>query len=419
MTYNIEPDGTRFTTAMDARLIEIVGAGQAPLRRIRERHLRAELAGLAADEGGAAELRLRAYLAAGRTPPAELLAEGTISRALNPKDCASLMPFLVRKSLRLQADAPLGAISKWFHRTPPRDQVTICSRLAVAIKGWAAKGASLDDPSLLQFLSLTESLATWHHVKGRADRRKGRHEPKCIAPLVTTGIRWTAEALNSATAQASLRMLASMIREQRSDIDRWTEEDPDFAKALGQIVDFGIRQLEVAASDGDAASMQEWAGCLMAGQPASERARSKVEELYADRARFEDAVQRALADLLGMSVEDSAKAGPVCRDATGGVQATQLAASLLAAWDASREGPKAKDAFETLSFVLGTFFALRIRGRVGEVEDYSPRLHDLDRGGKVGTRVRIVRPGVESTQGPTSKILLKAVVVPAQGGNAR
>jgi hypothetical protein len=95
----------------------------------------------------------------------------------------------------------------------------------------------------------------------------------------------------------------------------------------------------------------------------------------------------------------------------------QLASSLLSAWSARLEGPKAEIAFEELTSTLRQFFSLELRGTVGEIVEYNPRLHELPAQNMKRKYVRIDRPWVEIHQGQNA-VVIKALVFPVERDHA-
>jgi len=85
---------------------------------------------------------------------------------------------------------------------------------------------------------------------------------------------------------------------------------------------------------------------------------------------------------------------------------------MLRCWAARNDGPKAKDAFEELRSVLSSFFGLDLRGNVGDVDTFNPRLHEFAYGEKQSSEVELIRPWVEYVAGEDTHVIIKALVKP-------
>ena len=108
-----------------------------------------------------------------------------------------------------------------------------------------------------------------------------------------------------------------------------------------------------------------------------------------------------------------AEVGTVPVDTEADVNLERMGALLLASWDAKDEGPKALHVFEVFSGICRTAFGLTLVGQPGEITKFDLARHQSAEGPPpLGKPARLLRPSVQWKDGPTVRIIVRALVAP-------
>jgi hypothetical protein len=205
----------------------------------------------------------------------------------------------------------------------------------------------------------------------------------------------------------ALRCLTAIERRQELRLAEVYDESPGLREQVSLVRALAERRLEESAGRAEIDNFRAILGALRNISADQSETEMIVQHLFDNRVRFDSAISRVLAEAVGRTPSESSAAYPL----TGGPLArVQLGTALLRAWAARDDGPKAKESFEQLEAVLGDFFALRMRERIGDIQDYNPRLHEFVSDETPSSKVEVVRPAVESLQAPEAEVIVKALV---------
>jgi hypothetical protein len=399
---------------MNDEITSLIGTSEARLRRIKDKTRKSEILSLVQGGTLAPEQRLRGYLTIGHAPPPELLSENIISNALQISDRITFLPLLSRKSPTLFADDVLDSISAYLVKFRPTKTDAIATGLdRIATRWFAAKNKFAIAPSTLnRFVAIVEVL-TKRVVSGN-DRRSASssRSEKTLKSLSRRAILSGSYSANLETVLQTLSILASIEEHLRpgllSEID-----DLEFDTAVQHLMSSAHARLEQLAEAGDDEALERLERSLERVPRNSQRLKAELDRLLSNRVRYPKNVQALLTKLAGLPETESSANFEISTDDANALHITQLASTLVRAWSARDEGPKAKEAFEELTVVLADFFGIEIKGFVGSVESFNARVHEFPLGEKTASRVKLVRPWVQISGSQPSRILIKALVVAA------
>lgn len=396
---------------MKVQLLSLIGPPGAPLRRIKDKNIRREVEQLLREIKVGPEIQLRAYLATGRTPPAKLVTEDNVLHALVLEDCVTFLPKLSRKTSVLQAEATLKAISQRLSVLRPANSYPLAIKLERIAKKWdgQSKRIALGDSTVTQFLRILEALCTGGHAAMVSRTGKKSQEVAPFPSLIKSGSAWALAWGSPPALLLVMRILGCAEKQLGIVIGDLLAQDPTFVETIDAVWEKCVEEIEFLATRGNVADLDQWARAAVRAPMRRKDTKAKLENLYADRGRFDESIQYTLADILGHRREGQPlRTIPIDEGET--IQTGQLASVLLQAWSAKDEGPRAKEAFEQLQSLLSNFFGLTIRGKLGDIEPYNPRIHELCPGEDARARVRLLRPRVELARLGTSRVILKALV---------
>jgi hypothetical protein len=151
---------------------------------------------------------------------------------------------------------------------------------------------------------------------------------------------------------------------------------------------------------------------------------SRTAVLPRARKLFEDAVRSCLGQpglelalesrqwaerFLGYTSPSEIRNAPI--DAGRDVNLERMGALLLAAWDARDEGPKARQLFDVFSGICRTAFGLSLVGQPGQATSFDEARHMPAEGSVMrGNAVRVLRPGVQWSEGLVVRVIVRALV---------
>jgi len=398
---------------MEDQLIFVVGPPGTPVRRAKDKQTRLEIGRLIAARAGNPQILLRGYLSIGRTPPPHLITKGNIVSSLNAEDCAAFLPLLVQKILLLEAGDALDALSELLSRHSAEGSRRILKSLERATGKWKTrrkdKTFEVSEKSCPQFLRVVNALLTAHPLTVIGTTKKQASPAKVLLSLVKLGGTWATKAADQRTTLLGIRLIASAEKRLRINLQDLLAEDDEFSSLFETLYRKSLQQLDMLASEGAVSDFEELARVLLEVGVKKKETRIKLESLFAQRGRFQEGIQQAFANVLGLLQE--AQLGPeIHLDVADRLETTQLGSALLRACAARDEGPKANEVFAELCSILKNFFGIELRGTAGDVDTYNPRLHELAHGERPTPRVRLLHPWVECSSGPTVRILIKALV---------
>ncbi len=90
----------------------------------------------------------------------------------------------------------------------------------------------------------------------------------------------------------------------------------------------------------------------------------------------------------------------------------QAASLLLYLYDVCIQSPELQEAFDRYRSLVEQQFSLQLRGAVGAIIPFDPRLHESESLAVLGTKVRILRPWVEWFSPPDARTVIRAIVEP-------
>lgn len=90
----------------------------------------------------------------------------------------------------------------------------------------------------------------------------------------------------------------------------------------------------------------------------------------------------------------------------------QAASLLLYLYDLRIRSQELQEAFERYRSLVEQQFKLHLRGSVGAIIPFDPRLHECDSLAMSGTRVKVLRPWVEWYSPPEARTVIRAIVEP-------
>ena len=390
-----------------------IGEPGTPVQRVKEKNVRADVARCLKERSSAwpPEVRLRAYLAIGRVPDSELLSGAIIRRALPAKDCASFANLLAIRHTLLDADAALSALASLVISDRQIRVEPIASALVRNVTKWYAQRnrTPLDPASLHAYVDLLLTLL------GRARESQERSPAKrdgLLLKLVRFAMLEGAEGSTLALQRRIVKLLTASQAVIESELSDALDEQPELRSACDRIVNGVLEQVRRMAISGKEEEFESFARDLVRLRLTEQKAQELLRSLHSDRGQLNGRVQRVLAELLGLKHEL-----PPETDFEGGtapsVQSMQLASALMRSWAAAGDSAPAKEAFDELSSVVGSFFGLHLNGQPGEVVEFNPVVHELTRSlDEKPSRVRIVRPRIETSGGPVTNVMIKALVEP-------
>jgi hypothetical protein len=391
-------------------LTELVGSRSLPIERIRDKKIIAQICEMAV-ESTACEVRLRACLSTGVPPPLDLLVPQVIVSSLSLDDCLRFMPQLTHLERVLDATAVLGACST-FIRREGLSAKRVASRLLNFLKGVKKARTRLSAISVNTLLLLVSNLIEIENPSGRSSSQDQRLKSLLIG---TAG--WTSYATDAEAFRAYLAAMNRLNSKRILSVSDIAAENLIFRTELETVRGTAERIALKLAVDGDAEQFHLFARELYNFPVGREATLQFFERVYLDRSAFDPHVQDSLAAVL--NIHSTSLEHEIILDRSSRVEmiSLQLASSLLSAWSARLEGPKAEIAFEELTSTLRQFFSLELRGTVGEIVEYNPRLHELPAQNMKRKYVRIDRPWVEIHQGQNA-VVIKALVFPVERDHA-
>ena len=401
---------------LGAALVSDIGAPGTHLRPVRDRKIRVESAKKLRE--GALEwppaVRLRAILAIGKIPPAELITTEVLSQALPPEDCARNLSKLTRRMTLVDSHNALDVLKASSTRLIDSELPLFATSLEKATIQWRNRKdqpSAMDAKSADSFASLLETLI-WSFKSSPSSKGKRRRSIAmalitCVKVLLvnaqesnTRNIRWRCLAILQAAEQSMSQELGEAL------------DSPDVGASLDSVIQAAVNDIGDDARSGKTEQFRKSGRVVARITRARPTLTTLLDSLWSDRGILTVEIQHDLAELTGRTI-DSPKEAQLPDAFPESVSSVQLASALTRSWAASRTSPEAEQAYLELSSVLSNFFGIDMHGAVGETAVFDPRIHELlDSKRGDSDQVKIVRPRVELTDGGTVRILLKALVAP-------
>lgn len=104
---------------------------------------------------------------------------------------------------------------------------------------------------------------------------------------------------------------------------------------------------------------------------------------------------------------------PTAADESQSYSLNYVSVCLLSAWDAASEGQGGVQTLKNVRHMARDVFKVDLVGTPGEIVAYNQKEHDLGSSKADPIQVKIVRPGVQWSDGIRSRVLVRAVVKPA------
>lgn len=107
-------------------------------------------------------------------------------------------------------------------------------------------------------------------------------------------------------------------------------------------------------------------------------------------------------------------------DSASGLNLDRMATLLLAAWEAREEGGASRHMFQLFSGICKTAFRLSLAGSPGDTSQFDPAIHEA-LGDTIlsGGTVRLLRPWVQWGDPPVTRVIVRALVSPAEPGRSQ
>ena len=238
-------------------LIEQVGAPGSPLKRPKAKEARVKVAMLL-DSALPPELRLRAHLALGKSPPPDLLIEDNIRRSLTVKDCLSRVPSLAVKIPVLEASAPLRAAARLAQNANENGLRAGIGKLARMAEKWDAKRDKihLGDQTIVEFIRLIDVLC---RKSSQVSHRSFNKWRELLLRLVEVGTRWAAASNRPEQLAGALRLLGSGEKFAYLSIQEEMEEAEQFAVVVRDLRGKSIDYMISSAASSDASTLERLA----------------------------------------------------------------------------------------------------------------------------------------------------------------
>lgn len=399
---------------IDDALRRLIGDPGAPIIRVTDKRSRADITRWlkANPNDWQPELSLRAYLAIGRAPDPKFVTSEILQHALTASDCATFAHMLVVRHSQLDADPALSALVVLIRRDQHLRIDQLASVLVRHTAKWHAqrKRAGLDAPSLQAYIEVILLLL------GRARQHKPASRVKrdaMLFKLIYFALLEAAEINSFALHRGVIKLLVAAQAVIDMEIENALEDQPEFQSAYERIVAALIENVRSIAISGIEDEFKSSAQELLRLRLTERRMRDLLYGLNSDRGQLNSRVQIALSELLGLKHE--AQSEPDFESVSApSVQSMQLASALMRSWAAASDSPPAREAFDELSSVMGSFFSLHVRGERGQVAEYNPLIHEVSPSREVKpTLVRVLRPRIEISSNAVTRVVIKALVEPA------
>lgn len=386
---------------------------KTPLRRVKDKALRAELArALSPENDWLPEARLRAELALGKPASSELIDARVLRAALSLEDCAASVTRLsIRRSL-IDADEVFKALRSLLNEASRVNITHFVAHISRSVNKWRTSQCELTLPSFVSYCAVLETaLQRARDVERHSRKPLPSNVRGALANLVVFAIANRNATSADEPVSAMLRVLLAAEAVIEDAVQRVLEDSPELKMHLDWLVDAAHQLLDRHAANGHRTALTSLATLLFRVRVTETATRERLLRIYADRAVLAPAIQRALAGLLDQDIQ--ADSAPLDVESSTSVRSQQLASALVRSYVAASTSTQAREAFEELESVLKNFFGIEMKGRAGNEVRFDPAAHEIaDPSVQSSSRARVLRPRVDVAQGAISAVLIKALVEP-------
>lgn len=388
-----------------------------------------ELIGQAASNSEASREALQAYLRLRIPLPLELLTSKILSDGLSAREITGSLNRFANSEVYLDISEALIAIraaaARQLEMTADKRFLSslskgITSKL-LALSGEAGSKKPRKHPSKgsekIRVNPLTISagadLAIWiiRAVGGAKKQTRGGAHPLAIRWVKTIYVLW-----RSCPGGEGLSHTAKFLRQLRSAVSPSAYaslmEQPEVISFFRDALSSAINEAPQALLDGRLNDLETYLSVV--GNHENDRSQflSRLSEVC--RTQQGDLLPEAVEWVARRADSDSAKSkSPTPADESQSYALNYVSLCLLSSWDASSEGERGVETLKNVRHMARELFKVDLAGTPGEIVRYNQREHDLG-SSKVDSpnQVKIVRPGVQWSDGIRSRVLVRAVVEP-------
>jgi hypothetical protein len=177
---------------MNDEIIASIEHSRKPLMRVREKQQVEEISKVA-ETGPSPEVRLRAALSIGMSPPEQLLEPTVISRALSLEDCWKFFTQMSSQTRTLEAGPVLEAIRRLLSEREKVNLGGTVARLLRLSERWQGTRNTIVPSAITvaNLLNLVETILTRRFPKRTEKSTKQAPPPNPVAVLLETASQWT------------------------------------------------------------------------------------------------------------------------------------------------------------------------------------------------------------------------------------
>lgn len=398
-----------------ADLISLVGAPRTPIPRIpagSRQRLKAWIAEVRGKESLRGDpLVLRACLAVGESPWPQLTQASVITTALEFRDILRFSRRLSRTSVLLDASEVMKALegeldSSAIKTQMPNQVVRALERLE---KGVGLRSSILSENTEYELLNLVERLIRKLGASSYQIPVKGLGRKRILKTAIELSLRVAAKSSSDRTFFRQIDLLRTCKDWIPSSVIEEVLEDLRCHRHLEALLEKLPHHLNDAARAGRVDKMRDLAEVVNALPMAESMFLSTLNLLWKQAARYSEDVQRYVNQRLTGQQALAPKSISLVEQGQA-LEIQQLAAAVLASWEARDESSRSAHSFKVLREVAERFFGVKLSGEVGEIVDFDPTVHDFQGARRVEKKMQIARPSVEWQSGSVRKVIVRAIV---------